>query len=481
MQHFYDGQIKRYLTQFMRLMSSFYVQDGSGNIKQVPVRYGDMSRQAAAIISKNSENIMQTAPFISCYIKDLKYDRSRVQDPTYVNKLNIREREFDAVGNEYLNIQGANYTIERLMPTPYAITFNADIWTTNTDQKFQLWEQITVLFNPSMELQTTDNYIDWTSLSVLELTENSVFESRAIPQGTNNDISVATLQFTAPIWITPPAKVKKLGIITKIISNVFAEPTGSGKSGAYEDAFFGADIFRDKTPSGRIVVTPGDFSLLVLNNMAALVPKDHSEVSDSWVNVEQVPANRPIWLNVLDLYPGGFRPGLSQLRLGKPGGNEIVAYMTLNPLNDAIMNLSVDIDTVPANTILTDRTNAYSRGTVDAIINPHTFNPNTLAGKNVDRRYLILEDIAINEGAYAPVAWSGYNGSNGYVGPSIAHANDIIQWDGYQWTVLFNSALTKSTTYITNAYTGIQYKWDGVKWSKSFEGIYENTNWRMIL
>ena len=478
---FYDAQIKRVLTQFMRLMSSFSVQDGSGNIKQVPVRYGDMSRQAAAIVSKNSENIVQTAPFISCYIKDLKYDRSRVQDPTYVNKLNIREREFDAVGNEYLNTQGANYTIERLMPTPYLITFNADMWTTNTDQKFQLWEQITVLFNPSMELQTTDNYIDWTSLSVLELTDGSVFESRAIPQGTNNEISVATLQFTAPIWITPPAKVKKLGIITKIISNVFTESPGSGKSGAYDDAFFGADIFKDRVPSGRVVVTPGDFGLLVLNNMAALVPTDQSEVSDSWVNVEQVPTNRPIWLQILDLYPGVFQPGLSQLRLGKPGGNEIVATMTLNPLNDAIMNLMFDVDTVPANTILTDRTNTYSRGTVDAIINPHTFNPNSVAGQNTDRRYLVLEDIAINEGTYAPAAWAGYTGSTGYVGPSIAHANNIIQWDGYQWSVIFDSSATKTVTYITNAYTGIQYKWDGSQWSKSFEGIYSNLNWRLIL
>ena len=155
--------------------------------------------------------------------------------------------------------------------------------------------------------------------------------------------------------------------------------------------------------------------------------------------------------------------------------------MTLNPLNDAIMNLMFDIDTVPANTILTDRTNTYSRGTVDAIINPHTFNPNSVAGQHVDRRYLVLEDIAINEGTYAPVAWAGYTGSTGYVGPSIAHANDIIQWDGYQWSVIFNSSATTTVTYITNAYTGIQYKWNGSQWSKSFEGIYENTNWRMVL
>jgi hypothetical protein len=37
------------------------------------------------------------------------------------------------------------------------------------------------------------------------------------------------------------------------------------------------------------------------------------------------------------------------------------------------------------------------------------------------------------------------------------------------------------TTYITNAYTGIQYKWDGIQWTKSFEGVYTNEKWRLML
>lgn len=478
--YFYDGQIKRYLTQFMRLMSNFCYQDGNGVIKQVPVRYGDMSRQVAAIIGKNSENVMATAPFIACYIKDVKFNRDMMQDPTYVDKINIRERDFDPVSQQYLNTQGANYTIERLMPTPYKITFNADIWTTNADQKFQLWEQITVLFNPSIELQTTDNYIDWTSLSVLELTDGSVFESRTVPQGADNNLSIATLQFEAPIWITPPAKVKKLGIITKIIANIFAEPTGSGKNGLYDDVTAGGNIFGGVTPTSREVITPFNFGVLVLNNTAVLVPNEESNINESWISVDEVP-NRPTWLHILDLYPGKFTPGLSQLRLTKSDGNEIVAFMTLNSLNDGLMNLNFDIDTIPANTILTDYSNTYSRGTIDAIVNPHTFNPKSIAGSNIDRRYLVLEDIVINQGVNVTPAWSGAGPINGHPEEKIAHANDIIQWDGFRWWVIFNSQNIKTTTYITNAYTGIQYKWDGSKWSKSFEGVYTNAEWRMIL
>ena len=34
MQHFYDGQIRRYTTQMMRILSNFPVQDGDGQISQ---------------------------------------------------------------------------------------------------------------------------------------------------------------------------------------------------------------------------------------------------------------------------------------------------------------------------------------------------------------------------------------------------------------------------------------------------------------
>ena len=105
------------------------------------------------------------------------------------------------------------------MPTPFKLTMKADVWTSNTDQKLQLLEQILVLFNPSLELQTTDNYIDWTSLSAMYLTSTN-FSSRTIPQGAESDIDICSLDFEMPVFISPPAKVKKLGIVQSIVANV---------------------------------------------------------------------------------------------------------------------------------------------------------------------------------------------------------------------------------------------------------------------
>ena len=126
----------------------------------------------------------------------------------------------------YNQNQGRNYTVERLMPTPYKLTIKVDIWSTSTEQKLQILEQILVLFNPSLELQTTDNYIDWTSLSVLNL-DSMAWSSRQVPTGTNSPIDIATLTLTTPIWISPPVKVKHLGVITRIVTNLWANTSTS--------------------------------------------------------------------------------------------------------------------------------------------------------------------------------------------------------------------------------------------------------------
>ena len=91
MQHFYDAQIRRYITQTIRVLSNFTVRYGDGTLHRVPVLYGDADRQAANIIKQNSENKINSVPRISVYVSELKLDRSRLSDASYVGKLHFRE------------------------------------------------------------------------------------------------------------------------------------------------------------------------------------------------------------------------------------------------------------------------------------------------------------------------------------------------------------------------------------------------------
>ena len=453
-------------------MSNFAYKDAKGQLVRVPVRYGDMTRQVGQILKKNSENAIPSAPFIACYIKDMQYDLTRLQDPTFVSKVNIREREFDSDTGQYLNTQGSNYTIERIMPSPYKITFSADIWSTNTDQKLQIWEQLVVFFNPSFEIQTTDNYIDWTSLSTITL-ENQTWSSRAIPQGVTEDIDIMSITFTAPIWITPPAKVKKLGIITKIISNIFA----AGAQGTINSEYStvgAAEMFENVSPDSTITITPGNYDLLVFNHTARLI---NANGKGAEIDISN-PLNTSAWTRILDLYPGKFRAGLSQLRFTQPAGNDIVAYISLDPSDEFAMILNIDPDTIPSNTTITSVYNPAGRGTVDAVINPETFSPTNITAGT---RYLILEDINVNIHFADP----GYDGPDAWKNADLsdfqAHANDIIEWNGNVWIIIFDSITVNDITYITNSYTGTQYKWIEESWSKSYEGVYEAKLWRLIL
>ena len=72
MQHFYDGQIRRYLLQTIRALSHFTVKYGDGRLVRIPVVYGDADRQAASIMRQNSENKINSTPRIAIYISELR-------------------------------------------------------------------------------------------------------------------------------------------------------------------------------------------------------------------------------------------------------------------------------------------------------------------------------------------------------------------------------------------------------------------------
>jgi hypothetical protein len=226
MQYWYSAQIRQYRLQFIRAFSEFYVQTGNGGtdgttqLLRVPCRYGDPSRIAATIVSGNSENKVLSVPFITCFVQNFSMAANRRQVPKFSSPVVVNERAYDSVNERYTQDIGNRYTVERYMGVPYDLTMQVDIWTNNEDIKEQLLEQILVLYNPAIDVQTSVNPIDWTVLTIIEMLDNINWTSRTIPVGTDNPISVCTLMFKVPIWINPPAKVKQQLIIHEIITNI---------------------------------------------------------------------------------------------------------------------------------------------------------------------------------------------------------------------------------------------------------------------
>ena len=152
---FYDEQIRRFLLQFARIFSNFSIEYGRNEegtnhaLVRVPVRYGDASRNAQTIIQENSASSLPSTPLMTFYITGLDYDRPRIQDPTFVDRFAVRQRTYDSDTETYEVTQGNAFTVERLMPVPYKLSINLDVWTSNTNQKLQIMEQTLTLFNLS--------------------------------------------------------------------------------------------------------------------------------------------------------------------------------------------------------------------------------------------------------------------------------------------------------------------------------------------
>jgi hypothetical protein len=84
----------------------------------------------------------------------------------------------------------------------------------------------------------------------------------------------------------------------------------------------------------------------------------------------------------------------------------------------------------------------------------------------------LIEDIGDASNSQPATAW----------GVLVAKANDIIEWNGTVWNVIFNSNQESDTmVWQTNIYTGVQYLWNGISWVKSFEGEYSANKWKIVL
>jgi hypothetical protein len=461
-QYFYDSQIKRFLIQFARIFSNWEVTAGydpNNNpiIKRVPIMYGDASRQASTIINNNSASNMPSAPLITYYITGVEYDQRRTQDPYFVDKLNVRQRAYNTETDEFETSQGNAYTVERLMPVPYTLRVSVDFWTTNYNQKLELLEQLGTLFNPSMELQSTDNFIDWTSLSVV-YQDGLTFSSKTIPVGTNNSVDVMSWKFYMPIWISSPVKITKMNIIQRIIASIF--------KGKYREDIEDEDLLLGT----RQKITPYGYKLLYVNGQLQLLPADEAFYPSNFDITETSTPNTDIyWHALLNAY-GVVREGVSMIVLENPYlETNIVGTIAYNPLDDRFLLFNVDVDTLPQNTL----------DSVNSVIDPLQKWPGEgLPASSIGQRYLILNGIPQQLNYPTPsVAISAWPGLS-----SGAEANSIIEFDGTNWTVSMDSETETQIQYVTNLTSGVQYRYiPDEGWMKSTEGWYGQGDWRIVI
>jgi hypothetical protein len=73
-------------------------------------------------------------------------------------------------------------------------------------------------------------------------------------------------------------------------------------------------------------------------------------------------------------------------------------------------------------------------------------------------------------------AWKSVGGAD-----FIADTNDIVEWDGTQWNIIFDASDNSALTYLTNVNTGQQVYWNNYYWQASVDGYYPRGTWELVI
>jgi hypothetical protein len=217
--YFYDQQLKRYVLQFMAIFTGLQVQIGKWNDKDerlisVPIHYATPDRVVAAILTDNTQNKPLRLPVMSAYMSNVELATDLMHGTGYERR------------NSYVPVGGLVpddiKVIHQRMPVPYKLSLDLNIYASNTDQHFQMLEQILTLFEPQMTLQISDGIFDQQRLTSVQLSRVNVDSN--YPIGQDRRIVQSTLSFTMPIALSIPADVRA-DYVNKILIRVAAVDT----------------------------------------------------------------------------------------------------------------------------------------------------------------------------------------------------------------------------------------------------------------
>lgn len=447
MQFFNDNQIRRYLLQFNRIFSSIqyeYSNDGDDSIiRTVPVISGSLQRDVAQILSGASQNATFPIPCFSSYITDLTLAPERRANPTHESSLQLTERKYTESG--YNSEAGRKVTIDRYMPVPYNLSITLDLITSNTNTKLQILEQILCIFNPSLQLQSNDNYADWTNIFEVELA-NINWSSQTIPIGTDTSRDICTMEFNVPIWINPPAKIKQQKLIENIVYNIRSID---------EINDFGDNSEMVNDPKyGQYVVTFNNYSVYwgmdgYKDNELVLLPNDSDK--------------DPNWKSVLKKY-GRVVPGITTIRLNSNGfekvDDDIIALVDYSDKDDALV-MTIDESTLPSPTV----------GDILNIVDPNLNFPDVdLPSPKAGDRYMFMSSLSSGEEP-------AISDMNKYWGLSNVPNGGIVEYNGSEWIEIFSSS--NRIEFVYNIDEDVLLKYIDGQWEYAYHGLYKAGFWRL--
>lgn len=368
--YWYNAQIRHIILCVLRLFSNFQISEGldSSNkpkLRRIPVTFMSTDKSVVYMLNNASDTILETVPRMILTISNVKLNTDKSAGATYYeHQTSITEKNFNAELDNYVYDKGNSYNITRLNPVPIGLEFKLYILTSMQDHKLQLFEQIRTLFTPTLELQLSENPLDWNYITAITLT-NLTWSSK------NTNLESSTLDsmdmsFAIDTHLDLPALVQRESIITQINNNVL------------DSSYIDDLLITDYNDGTRVYHSPTNNRIQVIYNEdlkrqeVILLPSEKCKT----------------WYELFETYDLHYE------------GNKSPAYNTvyINCLTNA--NIEIRRDLVGSIYVLPDEPNKAVFNIfnlrnpsdllfIDGILNPHEVSSISPNGE----KYLILEDI----------------------------------------------------------------------------------------
>ena len=367
--YWYYGNIRHMILCVLRLFQNFCVssgvdEDGNQILKRVPVTFMSTDKSVVYMLNNNTDTVLQTVPKMVLALSNVKLNNDKISGaPYYPDETSFTEKKFNPDLGNYEYKPGNSYNITRLNPLPIGLEFKLFVLTTMMDQKLQLFEQIRSLFSPTLEIQTSENPIDWSRVTSIALTGLN-WSSKGTTNLDSTTLDSMDMTFEIDMNIDMPTIVEKQTMIEQINERI-----GDGNS---IDDIMGWDL----SDTTILYHNPTKNAVQIFLNEESgkekirLIP---SEIAKTWYDVFRIygfdynPLNKNIFVCCH-----------SDSNLDK--NINMRGHIIVDKNNPQIACYHIEEGSLPEANI----------NPVNEIIDPHSFNPSDKIGT----RYLLTEDIS---------------------------------------------------------------------------------------
>ncbi len=451
--YWYFGNIRHMILCVLRIFENFCVseglnEDGEPILRRVPCVYMSTDKSVVYMLNNATDTILETVPKMVLAISNVKLNNDKISGaPYFEHETSVTMKKFDKDKGNYVYEQGNSYNVTRLNPLPIGLEFKLYVLTSMQDQKMQLFEQIRSIFSPTLEVQTSENPLDWSRTTAITLTGLN-WSSKGTTNLDSTTLDAMDMTFEVDMNLDMPTLVQKESLIEQINHDI-------GEGSSLEDIMSWSleDVTRTfYTPTGNRIETFIDEDNDI--QKVKLIP---SERCNNWLDLLQRYSikvdyiNNPIYLHCL-----------SNSNIDKK--SDVKGVVSICPKDPTILLWKIDESTLPSTNV----------NAVNDIIDPHKGE----ISSEIGTRYLITEDISNCE------KWGTFikeDGSELQVGESV-QSNSIIELTENGWMISLDPNKVLGIYYVRNNSSPLHlYTFNNEYkiWTDVVNKIYQEGFWRI--